>query len=93
MTAFEDIARGKRAAALLEDPLFREACGQIEKALTASWRASGAAEAGRREELWRELAALDRVESYLREVVQTGRFARGPSGGVVGGNGQGQDRK
>jgi hypothetical protein len=91
MTAFEDIVRAKRAAALLEDPLFREACGQIEKALTASWKSEASAE--RREELWRELAALDRVESYLREVVQTGRFARATSGRVVGGNCQGQGRE
>jgi hypothetical protein len=70
-----ETARGRRAAALLQDPLLLEAFETIRDRWEAGWRHSKLSESDRREEIYRCLAALDEVWLELQSVVTSGKMA------------------
>lgn len=67
--------RGERAHAILEDEVFKHAFAQIEADLMTAIRQSGVAEAGKREQAYVMLRALDSVRAELARTMADGRLA------------------
>lgn len=67
--------RGRRASELLENPLLLEAIQQMRQEFQAAWINSPARDSEGREKLWHLVKLVDKLESYLRETVTTGRMA------------------
>ena len=66
--------RARRAKALLNDPLFKEAFEVLEKDLMGRWVNSGSTESEARESIWLAMRLLDRVQSHISSIVETGRM-------------------
>ena len=64
----------RRAKALLNDPLFKEAFEVLEKDLMGRWVNSGSTESEARESIWLAMRLLDRVQSHISSIVETGRM-------------------
>jgi hypothetical protein len=74
-TPEEKISRAHHAAALLDDPLLCEALQHIEDRCLHIWRTSGPEEKEQREDVWRQVRALDLVRTHLRSAIETGKLA------------------
>jgi len=64
------IQRGQASAAILENPLVKEAFEVIESALNDSWRTSPDAQV--REEIYYTLKGLDRFRLVFETAIQSG---------------------
>lgn len=67
-----EINRSKRAAAFLDDGVFRDAWNELEARIMAEWRATAPAETERRENCHRLLAAMTGLENILAGYVDSG---------------------
>lgn len=67
--------RGHHALALLEDELMAEAFTNIREELRHRWEQSPIEDSAGREKLYLSVQMLEKVQSYLRDVLQTGRLA------------------
>lgn len=69
--------RGKRAEALLTDPLINEAFQTLERAYIAAWLATRSDDEAARERLWAAMAVLRTVRDHLRAVASGGALLQG----------------
>src|ERR1700760_631055 len=70
-----EMERGRQATELLEHPLLQEALRVLRQDFQTAWVNSPARDSEGRERLWHLVKLVDRFESYLTEVVTTGRMA------------------
>lgn len=70
-----DMARGKRAELLLNDPLLVEILEKIEKTWTLKWRGSKVEDTAVREQAFLMLANLEEFKRELRSVLDSGKMA------------------
>jgi hypothetical protein len=75
MTLEQESRRGEQAKRLLEDPLLQEAFTAVDRALRDTWSATGDDATDERERLWLMLKLLERVRTYLSQVLETGKLA------------------
>lgn len=66
---------GRRALALLDDPVLAEGFARLEQDLIAAWRGSRPVDREVRERLYLRLGALDAIRQELRLIVEEGRLA------------------
>ena len=66
--------REKRAAGLLNDPLFKETFDVIRKDLMNRWESSGSTELEARESIWLAMRLLDRLYGHIKSIVETGHM-------------------
>lgn len=76
MTPEKEVQRGHQAAAILDDPLYREAFDTVRSEIEHQWRNSPARDAEGREKLWLSSKILDRLEQHLKSVMDSGKMAR-----------------
>jgi hypothetical protein len=69
MTKEEQIARGEHAKRLLEDPLLKEALGEVKQAVIDQWAALGVENRTQAEELKRLLWAAQQFERVFESLV------------------------
>lgn len=74
MRALKDVDRARRAEALLNDELLKEAFAYIDKELIDRWRASTDATA--RDRIWLTTQLAIRVQEILGAYVTNGRVAK-----------------
>ena len=67
--------RGQRAKALLENELLKESFEHLELSLMSAWRETSPDEHERREDAWRSLKLLNKLQEHLRRHVTTGQAA------------------
>ena len=67
--------RGKRAEILLKDELLIEAFAAVEAALLAKIKDSKAEQGALREDAWRSLKLLEKVNAALVSHIRSGKFA------------------
>lgn len=73
MSLLKDAERGQLAQAILDNPVYAEAYGLLEKGITDRWRDSR--DAADREELHRQLMALMLLKSQIESVMRSGKVA------------------
>lgn len=73
MSLLKDAERGQLAQAVLDNPVYAEAYGLLEKGITDRWRDSR--DAADREELHRQLMALMLLKSQIESVMRSGKVA------------------
>ena len=66
--------REKRAAGLLNDPLFKETFDVIRKDLMNRWESSGSTELEARESIWLAMRLLDKLYGHISSIVETGHM-------------------
>jgi hypothetical protein len=71
----EQMARGKRAELLLNNPLLEEILGKIETTWTHKWKASKAEDTVLREQAYLMLSNLEEFKRELRSVLDSGKLA------------------
>lgn len=76
MTDEEAARRGEEARQLLEHPLLAEAFQTIRNEVIEKWQSSPARDVEGREELWKTLRTVNKLEGQLQSVVETGKVAR-----------------
>ncbi len=69
-------SRGERAKLLLENELLKEGFEKIHEALIQSWKESKPDEKERRDDAWRSLKLLEKLQSELTRIVRTGKDAK-----------------
>jgi hypothetical protein len=74
MTPTEEIERGRLAADVLENPVFREAFDQMRAEVVKKWRSEKDEKV--RDWLWTLDQATNRVESILTKAMQDGQIAQ-----------------
>jgi hypothetical protein len=72
VSASEEIERGRLAADVLENPVFRDAHQQIRAEIVSRWQVEK--DESVREWLWSLMQASKRLESVLIESMQTGQM-------------------
>lgn len=70
MTPAEELERGRLAAEVLENPAYKDAQRQIRDEIVSRWQAEKDGEA--RDWLWTMIQASKRLDSVLRDTMQTG---------------------
>lgn len=75
ITHQDELRRGERARAILDDPLVKEARERLRAELLAAWEGSPARDAEGREALWQLLKLSDRLFGQFESLVMTGRLA------------------
>lgn len=73
MSLVKDAERGQLAQAVLDNPVYAEAYGLLEKGINDRWRDSR--DAADREELHRQLMALMLLRSQIESVMRSGKVA------------------
>lgn len=68
--------RAERAKRLLEDELLNEAFAKLDTALMKAWKESPPSEPERREDAWRCVKLLEKLQGELNHIVYTGKDAR-----------------
>lgn len=76
MAIEHDMARAARAREVLENEEFSGAMAEIRKELTEQWMKSPARDQEGREKLWLMLKMADKLESTLRQTIDTGKLAK-----------------
>lgn len=71
-----EVQAGERCARLLESDDFAREIGQYVEDLTRAWLDSGPAEADRREQCYRQVAAISEIMARLQQRVETGKMAQ-----------------
>lgn len=72
MSASEELERGRLAAEVLANPVFRDALDRINQEIVTKWQAER--EQSSREWLWALNQAAKRLEAVLIETMQTGQM-------------------
>lgn len=72
MSASEELERGRLAAEVLANPVFRDALDRINQEIVTKWQAER--EKDSREWLWALNQAAKRLEAVLNETMQTGQM-------------------
>ncbi|HZS83833.1 MAG TPA: hypothetical protein VFA50_13240 [Stellaceae bacterium] len=70
-----EVERGRRAAAILGDPLVAEAFAALERECVEEWRRAPARDVEGRERLWLMLKLTERLRRHFESLVQNGRLA------------------
>jgi hypothetical protein len=73
----EEIRRGDRARALLEDPLVAEALAALEHAAIEEWRATAPRDVEARERAWLMLQLARGFRAHFESLVASGNLAKG----------------
>lgn len=76
MTDEQKVQRAEEARQLLANPILSEAFTVIREEVLDQWKSSKEHEAEGREKLWTTLKLLDRLQSQITQVVQTGKVAQ-----------------
>lgn len=76
LTDQEALALGARAQALLEDELLAAAFDHVREDIINEWVNSEADDGQRREELWRQLRSLERVQQFLAHVLSNSHLIK-----------------
>jgi hypothetical protein len=71
----EEVTRGQRAQAILDDPLVAEAFAAIERECLAEWRRAPARDVEGRERLWLMLKMTERFKAHFLSLIDSGRLA------------------
>lgn len=71
-----EINRGERAKQVIDNKLFKEAFTMLKAELYNGFINTKFKDSDERDEIWRKQQAVDYVESYLTEVMETGEIAR-----------------
>lgn len=75
MTKEQEVERGRQAAAILENPAFKEAVDALEKTYTDDWRNTPAADAQGRERLYVALQVSRDFMGHLVSMVASGKIS------------------
>ncbi|MFL9934233.1 hypothetical protein P0D88_34800 [Paraburkholderia sp. RL18-103-BIB-C] len=75
MTKEQEVERGRQAAAILENPAFREAVEALEKTYTDDWRNTPAPDAQGRERLYVALQVSRDFSAQLVSMIATGKIS------------------
>lgn len=73
MSHEKDVERGRMAQAVLDNPVYAESYGLIEKELTKKWR--DARDVAEREHIHQLLRMLDKARSVLEATMASGKVA------------------
>lgn len=71
----KEISRGSRAKELFEDPLLQEAFSLIRQDMHNVWQNSKIDDINAREEAYRLLGLMDKVEKHILHALETGKMA------------------
>ena len=74
-TLSQEIERGSRAKAIIEDELWVEAWEVMDSELMRVWESSQAHESVEREKIWMLVKQTKRLRSYFENVIETGKLA------------------
>lgn len=72
----DEIRRGDKAKAILEDEVFAEAFDKIKSVYMNAWEQSTVGDSQGRERLWAMVAHLNDVKAHLTTVITTGNFSK-----------------
>jgi hypothetical protein len=75
MTEEEQIARANRAAAIVNDPVFKESMAAMQKEIVDTWAASPARDRDGKEWLWNFYQVSLKFEEQLKSIMNTGKIA------------------
>ena len=76
MTDFRDEQdRGAKASAVMNNPLVKEAFGQIREAYVDDWSHTDPSDTAKREKLFYLMKALEAFEGHFESVIRTGKMA------------------
>tara|TARA_R110000824_G_scaffold31047_2_gene101483 strand:- start:2500 stop:2754 length:255 start_codon:yes stop_codon:yes gene_type:complete len=75
MSLVDEQERGRRATAILSDPILKEALSEIRNSYITAWSQSDDSDAELRERAFFLLRAVDAFEGHLKSVVTTGDMA------------------
>jgi len=75
MSLADEQERGRRATAILSDPILKEALNEIRNSYITAWSQSDDSDAELRERAFFLLRAVDAFEGHLKSVVTTGEMA------------------
>lgn len=67
--------RGQEAKQLLSNPLFKQSFHILQAHNYAAFEATGFKDKEERDEIWRTLKNLQRVEAQLTQIINTGKLA------------------
>jgi hypothetical protein len=68
------VERGRRARALLDDPLLTEAFDGLAQALMATWAQTEPGDGAAREMIWVNITVLNKLKEQLTSFINTGRL-------------------
>ena len=74
MSDFLNDERARKANNLLQNELFIESFNVLKEDLMNRWNNSGSAESESRESIWLAMRLLDRIESHIKSIVETGHM-------------------
>ena len=69
------VERGRRAQAILDDPLVVDAREKLKAEILAAWIGAPARDASGREALWQMMKLSERFFAHLTALVQTGKLS------------------
>jgi hypothetical protein len=76
MTIEQDISKGGRAREVLESEVYLEAFETIKQEIMTTWSQSPSRDSEGREKLFLMLGMLNKVQSTLQTVMETGKIAQ-----------------
>ena len=68
--------RERKAKALINDPLLREAFDTLKEDLMNRWKHSGSTDLEARESIWLAIRLLDKIDGHIKSIVETGHMAK-----------------
>ena len=68
--------RERKAKALINDPLLREAFDTLKEDLMNRWNHSGSTDLEARESIWLAIRLLDKIDGHIKSIVETGHMAK-----------------
>ena len=71
-----EINRGERAKQVLNNEIYKEAFTALRAELYDGFCKTKFKDSDERDEIWRKQQAVDFIENYLKEVMETGEIAR-----------------
>jgi phosphomevalonate kinase len=74
MSDFLNDERARHANNLLQNELFIESFNVLKEDLMNRWSNSGSTESESRESIWLAMRLLDRIESHIKSIVETGHM-------------------
>jgi len=72
----QEVNRGERAKQVLHNELYKEAFTALRASLYDGFCHTKFKDSDERDEIWRKQQAVDFIENYLQEVMETGEIAR-----------------
>ena len=76
MTPEEELRRSGKAKDILENEMFKEACGEIEGAILNGIRRAAFKDSELREKLCQQYVTLHAIKDQLRSYIETGELAK-----------------